>query len=135
MMLPVALLALALQGVTALNRDTPQWADKGVPYSNAVVHPEVQSTVDARSAHDAAESTVKAAAVANTVAERSVEAAKKTSEALKQAHDVLHMARVQATRIDKKATAATLFKAEKHLETASQGSSANAAAKPPQTAS
>jgi hypothetical protein len=122
-----AVLALALQGAVAVELKaaaTPQWADKGVPYSNAVVHPEVQSTVDARSAHDAAESTVKAAAVANTVAERSVEAAKKTSEALKQAHDVIHMARVQATKISPSA-AASLFKAEKHLEGADVGQASN----------
>jgi len=60
------------------------------------VPPEVQAKIDAHNAREAANTAKDAASIANQVAKNSVMAAANAQAALKDAHDVIHAARIQS---------------------------------------
>jgi hypothetical protein len=107
--------AFLLQGVAASALKT---FSEAVPLANGVVHPEVQTALDAHDAQKAAESTRVAADLASTVAQRAVVVAQQTQDALNQAQDVVHQARV-TSQVLTPDQHQTLFKAEASLKTAS----------------
>jgi hypothetical protein len=67
-----------------------------LPIADGVVPSEVRTSLDARTAHEAAENAEQAAAMARHVASQSVKVARGTHHALKTARDILHMSRVHA---------------------------------------